>query len=269
MQKTARKLPDGFLSFVNDLIPEAEAVEGFLSPAEMRFLALLGAVPTASGEVLEIGSFKGRSTIILAKASALAGDRHINAVDPMTAPSVTDPDLGGSDSSLDDFTLNVSGHGVAERVRLHRKLSSELAPEWTSPLRLLWIDGDHTYIGTRLDLECFQSHLADGAIVAFHDVLHEFEGGVRVFMENVLLSPHFGAAGFCGSIAWSQFHKDPLKAAVYRPAKISLYRKLGRLVPFLAFGRPLNGFRKKIYKLQRSRVPHGPVDPEKWTSSID
>ena len=269
MEKTARKLPDGFLSFVEDVISEAEAVEGFLSPAEMRFLALLGAVPTASGEVLEIGSFKGRSTIILAKSSVLAGERHINAVDPMTAPSVTDPDLGGSDSSFDDFTRNVNERGVADRVRLHRKLSSELAREWTLPLRLLWIDGDHTYAGTRLDLECFRPHLADGAIVAFHDVLHEFEGGVRVFMEDVLLSPHFGAAGFCGSIAWSQFHKDPLKTTTYRPDKIDLYRKLGRLVPFLAFGQPLKGFRKKIYKLHRSRVPHGPVDPEKWLSSID
>jgi predicted O-methyltransferase YrrM len=269
MQKPDRKLPSGFRKFADELIHEAESVEGFLSPDEMRFLSLLGAVPTASGEVLEIGSFKGRSTIILAKASSLAGEGHVNAVDPMTAPSVTDPDLGGIESSFDDFTRNVSDHGASGRIRLHRKLSSELASEWTSPLRLLWIDGDHTYAGTRLDLECFLPYLADGAIVAFHDVLHEFEGGVRVFMENVLLSPHFGVAGFCGSIAWSQFHKDPLKTAAYRPAKIGLYRKLGRLVPFLAFDRPLNGFRKKIYKLQRSRVPHGAVDPEKWLSLID
>lgn len=269
MQKPERKLPDGFREFADELIREAESVEGFLSPNEMRFLALLGSVPTAVGEILEIGSFKGRSTIILAKSSALAGDNHINAVDPMTAPSVTDPDLRGSDSSFEDFSRNVNEHGVSERIRLHRKLSWELAPSWDKPLRFLWIDGDHTYAGTRRDLECFQPHLSDGAIVAFHDVLHEFEGGVRVFMENVLLSPNFGAAGFCGSIAWSQFHSDAAKTAAYRTDKIGLYKKLARLVPFLAFDQTLSGFRKKIYKLHRSRVPHGAVDPQKWLSMID
>lgn len=269
MQKPDRKLPDGFREFAEELIREAESVEGFLSPNEMRFLALLGAVSTASGEVLEIGSFKGRSTIILAKSSLLAGDDQINAVDPMTAPSVTDPDLRGSDSSFEDFSRNVNEHEVGERIRLHRKLSWELAPSWDKPLRLLWIDGDHTYAGTRRDLEGFRPHLSDGAIVAFHDVLHEFEGGVRVFMENVLLSPHFGAAGFCGSIAWSQFHNDPASAAKYRPAKIGLYKKLARLVPFLAFDQPITGLRKKIYKLHRSRVPHDAVNPQAWLSSID
>lgn len=269
MQKPDRRLPNGFLKFADELIREAESVEGFLSSNEMRFLALLGSVPTAVGEVLEIGSFKGRSTIILAKSSVLAGDSHVNAVDPMTAPSVTDPDLRGSDSSFDDFSRNVNEHGVSERIRLHRQLSWELATSWNKPLRLLWIDGDHTYAGTRRDLECFQAHLSDRAIVAFHDVLHEFEGGVRVFMENVLLSPNFGAAGFCGSIAWSQFHSDPASAAKYRPAKIDLYKKLTRLVPFLAFDQPLSGLRKKIYKLHRSRVPHGAVDPQAWLASID
>ncbi|MDQ2746112.1 MAG: hypothetical protein M3T96_02510, partial [Acidobacteriota bacterium] len=87
------KLPENYDSFVEKLLEEAATVEGFLSADEMRFLALIAACPTAAGDVLEIGSFKGKSTVILAKAAALAGDTRIYAVDPLTAPSATDPNL--------------------------------------------------------------------------------------------------------------------------------------------------------------------------------
>ena len=86
MQSEPRRTPNGFSDFTAKLLEEMESVEGYLAPNEIRFLALLGACPTAEGEILEIGSFKGKSTIILAKSAALADGATINAVDPMTAP---------------------------------------------------------------------------------------------------------------------------------------------------------------------------------------
>lgn len=74
-------------------------VEGFLSKKEMHFVFLLGAVQSCQGEILEIGSFKGRSTILLSKAAALANENRVVAVDPLTSPSVTDPDLKGKASA--------------------------------------------------------------------------------------------------------------------------------------------------------------------------
>src|SRR5687767_10831703 len=114
MQNRQKSVPAGFESFTESLLQDVGSVEGFLAPNEMRFLALLGAVPTADGEVLEIGSFKGKSTIILAKSSVLAGDSFVNAVDPMTAPSETDPDLKGDASSFEDFSGNIGSYGVAD-----------------------------------------------------------------------------------------------------------------------------------------------------------
>ena len=259
-------MPAGFERFTTNLLKDIETVEGYLSPIEIRFLALMAACPTASGEILEIGSFKGKSTIILAKSAALAGDTIVNAVDPMTAPSETDPDLGGAASSLDDFKRNISAQGVESRIRFHQNYSHELAKTWDSPLRLLWIDGDHTYRGTKLDFDGFAPHLVDKAIVAIHDVLHEFEGGARVFLESILLSPHFGACGFCGSIGWGQFHADP-DHAKFASKKRVLARRLARLVPLLS-GAELKGFAKKRYKLIRWTLPHGPVDPEEWLNMV-
>jgi predicted O-methyltransferase YrrM len=264
-----KNLPAGFEAFTEDLLNEIEPVEGYLAPNEIRFLALLAACPTATGEILEIGSFKGKSTVILAKAAALAvGDGTVNAVDPMTAPSETDPDLGGDESSLADFRRNIESQGVADRINFHQAFSYDLAKTWDKPLRLLWIDGDHTYKGTRLDFEGFAPHLVDKGIVAIHDVLHEFDGGIRVFMEHVLLSPNFGACGFCGSIAWAQYLADEEEALKYRDRKLALYKKLARLIPFVVMKKGLHGFEKKRYKLFRSMVPHGAVDPRKWLTEI-
>lgn len=262
------KLPENYAGFVENLLKEVETVEGYLAPNEMRFLALMAAHPTARGEVLEIGSFKGKSTIILAKSALLAGDAKINAVDPLTAPSATDPDLRGEESSLKDFQNNITTHEVAEKINFHQTFSYELAKTWNKPLRLLWIDGDHTYQGTKLDFEGFARHLADGAIVAIHDVLHAFDGGIRVFMENILLSPNFGACGFCGSIAWAQYHADENKSLPYRKEKLALYEKSSRLIPYVVFSGELKGLAKKKYKYYRSRIPHAAINPQQWVEKV-
>ena len=204
----------------------------------------------------------------LAPVAALGGDGKVNAVDPMIAPSETDPDLRGQESSFPDFQKNIESQGVASQIEFHQNFSFELAKRWTKPLRLLWIDGDHTYKGTKLDFDGFAEHLTDGAIVAIHDVLHEFDGGIRVFMEDVLLSPNFGACGFVGSIAWAQFRKDETTGWKFREEKLSLYRKLSRLIPYVVFRKHLQGFEKKKYKLLRSRVPHGAINPNEWLKKV-
>ena len=264
-----KELPSGFETFADRLPSEIESVEGHLSSREIRFLALLAAVPTAAGEILEIGSFKGRSTVVLAKAAGLIGDEKIYAVDPMTAPSETDPDLRGAADSLTDFRRNIESMGVADRVELYQAFSYELAKTWDKTLRLLWIDGDHTYAGTLLDLEGFAPHLADKGIVAMHDVLHEFDGGLRVMMEHILLSPNFGACGFVGSIGWAQYLAEENEAAAYREQKLRLYKKLVRMIPFVALrSEPLAGWEKKRYKLARALVPHTEMRPQDWLDQV-
>lgn len=267
MQSVDSRLPDGLEKFTTDLLQEIAPVVGYLAPDEMRFLALLAACPTAPGGILEIGSFMGKSTIILAKAAALAGTDIVHAVDPMTAPSETDPDLRGQASSYADFKRNIEEYGVDDRIRFHQTFSYELARTWNDPLRLLWIDGDHTYTGTKLDYDGFAPHLIDKGIVAIHDVLHEFEGGARVFLESVLRSPNFGACGFCGSIAWAQYHVDRREAEVHSATKRVLAAKLERLLPFLSSGE-LRGLKKKKYKILRWMIPHGRVDPHAWIDEV-
>src|SRR6185295_9863918 len=125
---------------------------------------------------------------------------------------------------------------------VHRALSSDLARSWDRAIRVLWIDGDHTYAGAKQDLDLFLPHLVDGGIIAFHDVLHSFEGPIRVFVEDVLRSDRFGPAGFCGSIGWAQHRPRAGSATPFREGRLGLARRASRLIP-LSAERHLRGLR--------------------------
>jgi hypothetical protein len=154
-------------------------------------------------------------------------------------------------------------------VEFHQKYSYEVAENWDRKLRLLWIDGDHTYAGTRTDFELFSKYLSNGAVLAFHDVLHEkFDGPLRVFMEGVLLSEKFGPSGVCGSIGWAQYLAGVDNNKAYGRHKYELYRKLGRLVPFSVFGKKKVGFNKHLFRLYRIMIPHGELALEEWSSKV-
>lgn len=242
---------------------------GYLNDREARFLFLLGALAPGSGDVLEIGSFKGRSTVALASGVKWRGEGIVHAVDPHTAPSPTDPDLKGSATTWDDFTDNITNAGLTSFVRAQRAFSQDIAPTFRGSLRVLWIDGEHTTIGARRDLTLFRPFLVPGAVVAMHDVLGTWEGSLRVFCEDVLASDDFGAAGFCGSIGWAQYLPGQGGAFGHRVRRQLLAIPARQLIPVAASGRGLVGLNKLRYKIWRPLAPHGEVNPERWLARIE
>ena len=107
--------------------------------------------------------------------------------------------------TFDEFLASLKGAGVEHKVEFHRAFSRDVASNWNRPIRLLWIDGDHSHKGCKEHFNLFSPHLADGAVVAFHDSLNTFDGPIRVFVEEILRSDRFGPAGFVHSIAWAEY----------------------------------------------------------------
>ena len=198
-------------------------IPGYIGEREFRALAMLFAAAPRDGVSVEIGSFKGKSTVGLATVAAHYGLGPIVSIDPHNAPSVTDPLLGGQASSFNDFLSALRVAGVEQHVEAHRALSREVSQGWTRPIRFLWIDGDHTYDGAKLDFDLFSPYLVEGGIIAVHDILHEFEGPIRVFVEDILRSNRFGSAGLLHSIGWAQY--APRKAVAFSRQRERLTRR--------------------------------------------
>lgn len=243
-----------------------QAAPGFLTEREARFLALVAACAPAQGTILEIGSYKGKSTVGLASIAQRYGLGSVVAVDPHSAPAVTDYGHGSQQSSWDDFRTSLRTAGVEHSVEAHRAYSRDLARSWTRPIRFLWIDGDHTYRGAKEDIDLFRKSLVPGAVVALHDVLHTFEGPVRVFAEELLGSDDFGPAGVCGSIGWAQYR--PSDGVHWTAARQALRTRVAGLIPFVREGRAPAGFAKLRYKLRRGLVPHAAPTPAEWIEAV-
>jgi len=244
---------------VNQMVVLSRQLEGHVTDREVRFLSVAPFLQ-GTGEILEIGSFKGKSTIVLAKSAKLAGYSKIHACDPHVLSFIRKEDL------TELFFNNLMQNSVRENVEFHQMKSTELSTSWEKPLRMLWIDGDHTYKGTMADFVCYSRFLEPGAIVCFHDVLHEDEGPIRVFMQEVLLSESFGDCGICGSIAWGQFLGERSLSLQAWSNKFTLYKKLSRLIPYVvarSHGMPAH---KILFKIFRQFVPHGEIDPYAWLS---
>ena len=269
-------LPRDWSSAIDEAWRLVRETPGYLNEREARFLALAALAAPHAGTILEIGSFRGRSTVALAYVAKRYGLGTVVAVDPHTAPSATDPRLGGLHSTFEDFLENLRRADVIDVVEPHQQFSSELARTWERPIRLLWIDGDHTYEGAMADLELFRRHLVPGAIVVMHDVLNVFDGSLRVFVEQVLGSDDFGPAGFCDSVGWAQFRPHDGAKWAFRRRRRRLAAPARRLIPVLrrrrqAMGRPgriLGPVDRLLYRFWRALAPSGPVDPVRFMSAI-
>lgn len=233
---------------------KASQVLGYIGEREFRALAMLFVSAPRDGVSVEIGSFKGRSTVGLATLAAHYGLGKIVSIDPHSAPSVTDPDLGEQSSSFTDFLQALEQSGTQDQVEVHCAASRDVSPGWKRPIRFLWIDGDHTYDGAKSDFDMFMPHVVAGGIVALHDTLHEFEGPIRVFVEEMLRSDRFGPAGLLHSIGWAQY--CPGHGARFRDSREGLARRAEKLIPLVAGGRKITGLAKYRWKLLCALIPH-------------
>ena len=158
-------------------------IGGWLTPKEGRLLYDLARRCTGRGVIVEIGSWKGKSTIWLANGSRHGAGVPVYAIDPHTAQS----DNLATQSAVPtftEFTENIRRAGIADLVHPLVKTSAAAAPEFTQPVELIFIDGAHDYDSVALDLDLWFPRVVDGGTIAFHDTV-AWEGPRRLVAERV------------------------------------------------------------------------------------
>src|SRR3954451_12359265 len=107
------------------VLTRLEGVDGWLTEAQARALYGLAERCPSGGRIVEIGSFRGRFTIVL--ASAAGPTNAVVAIDPHAANDRGPQEIEGFVAQADDdhhlFLDNLSAAGVGSRVRHLREYS--------------------------------------------------------------------------------------------------------------------------------------------------
>ena len=168
-----------------------DTVEGWLSNNEGQLLYSLAKSCTGKGVVVEIGSWKGKSTICLAKGSNRGNNVKVYAIDPHYGSPEHKNKLGKV-STFEEFERNVSNAKISDLVIPVLKTSEEAAKNFDKPVEILFIDGNHDYEFVKLDFNLWFPKVMEGGIIAFHDATNdEWPGPKEVVMRYILKSEYF------------------------------------------------------------------------------
>jgi len=167
----------------------AAATTGFMPIDEGRALFEAAERYLRGGVAVEIGTFCGKSTVLLGAAAARSGavlftvDHHrgseehqpgwefhdANLIDPVSGRFDTLPSFRRAmdAADLDDALVAVVGR------------SAVVARGWMTPLQLLFIDGGHSEDAAQSDFDAWARWVAVGGALVIHDVFPDPRDGGR------------------------------------------------------------------------------------------
>jgi predicted O-methyltransferase YrrM len=172
------------------ILARMRTIEGWLADEEADLLigALVRAVSTleAARAVVEVGSYCGRSTVVLASVlQSLRAERaKVYAIDPHDGKvGAMDQGVQQLAPTLEKFQRNIAAAGLTALVEAVRSHSFNV--QWDKPICFFFIDGLHDYPNVARDFYHFEPWLVSGGYVAFHDYAHYYPG-VVTFVDELL-----------------------------------------------------------------------------------
>lgn len=156
----------------DDLWASLDRVEGWLTYDQGLALFDAASRTRPNGRIVEIGSFRGRSTIVL--ASSAPSGVEIIAIDPHAGNDRGPREISGFTEAADDdhrvFVENLRMAGLTGRVRHLRMFSDAALDEIDDgPVDVLYIDGAHRYGPARADIRDWAARVGDGGMLLVHD----------------------------------------------------------------------------------------------------
>ena len=155
----------------NDALEAATGVEGWMTEAQLRRLWEAAAEAADGAAIVEIGSFRGRSAIVLALG---AGDgARVWAIDPHAGSDRGPGEIRGAldTGELDHTTFhaNLDRAGVGGRVEHVRRFSDSAHASVPGEIDLLHVDGAHRYAPARDDIAGWGARVRPGGRMLIHD----------------------------------------------------------------------------------------------------
>lgn len=168
-------------------------IEGYISLPEAELLHELACGVPAGSNIVEIGSYRARSTVALALGAKEAGaivyavDNHPTYEEGRTLYSMADNQA---------YYANLAHYGVGDVVRTINLPASNVWSIWLDDIALLFIDGSHEYEQVHRDFHLW-------SVFAETVLLHDTAGfhlGVSKLLDEVLAGGEWAAMKICDSI---------------------------------------------------------------------
>ena len=156
-------------------------IPGWLTEGEaLRLFDLARAIRRPGAVAVEVGSWLGRSSVVIAKGLAGSRGARLYCVDPWNGDG---EDYARPEYSAiaqrqelplhEQFKANMRAFDVEDTVRPLRGYSADVGSAFTGVVDLLFIDANHEYESVREDFEIWSPQLAPDGVIAFHDADHE------------------------------------------------------------------------------------------------
>jgi predicted O-methyltransferase YrrM len=162
--------------------------------------------------IVEIGSFRGRSTIVL--SSAAADGVEVVAIDPHAGNDRGPQELSGFEEAAQEdheaFLANLDAAGVGDRVRHVREFSHAALSAVDGEVDVLFLVGAHRVAPALDDIRRWGARVRPGGTMLIHDTFSSV-GVTLAILRQLLTSAEFRYVGRSGSLA--EYRREPVRPA--------------------------------------------------------
>lgn len=182
-------MTDSNTDSAEQLFALAEQVQGFMPSDEGRALYDAAVRYLDRGVGVEIGTYCGRSTLMLGAAAQKTAsvlytvDHHHGSEEHQAGWEFHDAsmvdEVTGLFDTLPTFRRTLDAAGIDDHVVAIVGRSPVVARGWGSPLQFLFIDGGHTEAAASRDFEGWAKWVIPGGGLVIHDVFPDPNDGGR------------------------------------------------------------------------------------------
>lgn len=157
---------------------------------EVRHLAWLAAQVPEGGNIVEVGSNRGKAICVMGTSCMEAGNITANlfAIDLWTKGVGKTFSHYATQETWEMFNTQVAEMGLTNMITPIMMDSLKAASRRSKPIHLLFIDANHKYDHVVKDYEAWSVFVPSGGYIAFHDYGGRFEGVTRTVDEIVFPS---------------------------------------------------------------------------------
>jgi predicted O-methyltransferase YrrM len=183
-------------------LAEGLSIPSWLGVQEGLALATFAYSLRPNAIIVEIGSFLGKSAILLAGARKLRGSGTLHCIDPFDAsgdtfstPVYRSIAAAEARSLRERFDANIARAGLAAWVEVHQGTAVTVAASWNTPIDMLFLDGDQSPDGARIAFQSWEPYLRADGIIALHNSTSRTyapdHNGIHLLATGVLRKPQF------------------------------------------------------------------------------